>query len=164
MRQTPRMLAAALLAAGLTLGACGSDGGDGGEPGGSTMSPTAAFPVTVGSLTLDERPEKIVSLSPTATEMLFAIGAGPQVVAVDDQSNFPADAPKSDLSGFQPNAEAIAGQSPDLVVLSNDTNKVVDQLGQLDIPVYVAPAGQTLDDTYRQITDLGVLTGNQPAA
>ena len=44
--------------------------------------------------------------------MLFAIGAGPQVDAVDDQSNYPADAPKTDLSGFQPNAEAIAGKSP----------------------------------------------------
>ena len=61
-------------------------------------------------MTLDERPEKIVSLAPTATEMLFAIGAGPQVIAVDDQSNYPADAPKTDLSGFQPNAEAIAAQ------------------------------------------------------
>ena len=54
-------------------------------------------------------PRRSSSLSPTATEMLFAIGAGPQVIAVDDQSNYPADAPKTDLSGFKPNAEAIAG-------------------------------------------------------
>ena len=101
-----------------------------------------------------------MSLSPTATEMLFAIGAGPQVIAVDDQSNFPADAPKTDLSGFKPNAEAIAAKNPDLVVLSNDTDKIVAQLGKLKIPVYLAPAAATLDDTYQQIADLGTLTGH----
>ena len=73
--------------------------------------------------------------------MLFAIGAGPQVTAVDDQSNYPADAPKTDLSGFQPNAEAIAGKNPDLVVLSDDRNKIVDQLGKLKIPVLPDPGG-----------------------
>jgi iron complex transport system substrate-binding protein len=159
MRRIPRTVAAALLTAGLALAGCGSGSSPSGSgPGGSP--PAAAFPVTVGSVTLDKRPEKIISLSPTATEMLFAIGAGPQVAAVDDQSNFPAEAPKTDLSGYQPNAEAIAGRDPDLVVLSNDTNKVVDQLTQLKIPVYLAAAGQTLDDTYQQITDLGALTGH----
>ena len=66
--------------------------------------------------------------------MLFAIGAGPQVVAVDDQSNYPADAPKTDLSGFKPNAEAIAAKNPDLVVLSDDLNKIVDQLDRAEDP------------------------------
>jgi iron complex transport system substrate-binding protein len=165
MRRTPRILAAALAVAGLTLAACGSDADDGGDaPGAAPTSAAASYPVTVGTVTLDKRPEKIISLSPTATEMLYAIGAGSQVTAVDDQSNFPADAPKTDLSGFQPNAEAIAGKSPDLVVLSNDTNKVVDQLTQLKIPVYLAGAGQTLDDSYQQIADLGALTGQADEA
>nr|BFE77264.1 hypothetical protein GCM10020092_105650 [Actinoplanes digitatis] len=101
-----------------------------------------------------------MSLAPTATEMLFAIGAGPQVTAVDDQSTYPADAPKSELSGFKPNAEAIAAKNPDLVVLSDDLNKIVDQLTKLKIPVLLAPAAKTLDDTYRQIDELGALTGN----
>ena len=103
-------------------------------------------------------------LSPTATEMLFAIGAGPQVTAVDDQSNYPADVPKTDLSAFQPNAEAIAGKNPDLVVLSDDRNKIVEQLGKLKIPVYQTPAATTLDDSYRQITELGTLTGHADQA
>ena len=81
--------------------------------------------MTVGAVTLDKRPEKIVVALADATEMLFAIGAGKQVVAVDDQSNYPANAPKTDLSGFKPNAEAIA-KNPDLVVLSNDPDKIVD--------------------------------------
>ncbi|WP_089154568.1 ABC transporter substrate-binding protein [Micromonospora sp. NBS 11-29] len=160
-RRTPRLFAAALAAGALLLGGCAEKT--------STDTPAAggsggAFPVSVGNLTLEKRPEKIVSLSPTSTEMLFAIGAGKQVTAVDDQSNFPADVPKSDLSGYQPNAEAIAGRNPDLVVLANDTNKIVDQLVALKIPVLLAPAAATLDDTYRQLTDLGKLTGHPAEA
>ncbi|MFG1900260.1 ABC transporter substrate-binding protein [Micromonospora carbonacea] len=161
-RRTPRLFAATLAVAALALGACAEKSSDDAPaPGGSSA---AAFPATVGKLTLDKRPEKIVSLSPTATEMLFAIGAGKQVTAVDDQSNYPPDAPKTDLSGFQPNAEAIAGKSPDLVVLSNDTNKIVDQLTTLKIPVLVTPAATTLEDSYRQLADLGTLTGHPDEA
>ncbi|MER6753511.1 ABC transporter substrate-binding protein [Micromonospora echinofusca] len=163
LRRTPRIFAATLAVAALALGACAEKNSDD-TPAAGASSAGAAFPATVGSVTLEKRPEKIVSLSPTATEMLFAIGAGKQVTAVDDQSNFPADAPKSDLSGYQPNAEAIAGKSPDLVVLANDTNKIVEQLTALKIPVLLNPAATTLEDTYRQITDLGTLTGHADEA
>ncbi|WBB77984.1 ABC transporter substrate-binding protein [Micromonospora sp. WMMD882] len=156
-RRTPRIATVALAVAALALGACADPTAD--EPAGDAGDATGGFPVTVGALTLEKRPEKIVSLSATATEMLFAIGAGPQVTAVDEQSNFPTEAPKTDLSGFQPNAEAIAARNPDLVVLSDDRNKIVDQLTALKIPVHQTPAAQTLDDTYRQITELGQLTG-----
>ncbi|MFJ8579110.1 ABC transporter substrate-binding protein [Micromonospora sp. NPDC093277] len=157
-RRTPRLFAAALAVGALLLGGCAEKtSNDAPAAGGSSA---ASFPVTVGKLTLDKRPEKIVSLSPTATEILFAIGAGGQVTAVDDQSNYPPEAPKSDLSGYQPNAEAIAGKSPDLVVVANDLNKIVDQLTALKIPVLLAPAAATIDDTYQQVTDLGALTGH----
>ncbi|QGN45869.1 ABC transporter substrate-binding protein [Micromonospora sp. WMMD558] len=162
-RRTPRLFAATLAVAALALGACAEKTSDTPAAGGSP-SAAASYPVTVGSLTLDQRPEKIVSLSPTATEMLFAVGAGKQVTAVDDNSNYPAEAPKTDLSGFQPNAEAIAAKSPDLVVLSDDRNKVVEQLAKLKIPVFLTPAATTLDDTYRQITELGTLTGHPAEA
>jgi iron complex transport system substrate-binding protein len=165
IRRTPAVFVAALAAAALALGACAGSATD--NPTGSpSASPGggATFPVTVGAVTLDKRPEKIVALSPTATEMLFAIGAGPQVAAVDTNSNYPTEAPKSDLSGFTPNAEAIAAKSPDLVVLSNDTNKIVDQLTKLKIPVYLSSAAKTLDDSYRQLTDLGKLTGHADEA
>ncbi|MFI7577356.1 ABC transporter substrate-binding protein [Micromonospora sp. NPDC049497] len=162
-RRTPRLFAATLAVAALALGACAEKTTDTPAAGGSP-SAAASFPVTVGSLTLAERPEKIVSLSPTATEMLFAIGAGKQVTAVDDNSNHPAEAPKTDLSGFQPNAEAIAAKSPDLVVLSDDRNKIVEQLTALKIPVFLTPAATTLDDSYRQITELGTLTGHPAEA
>ncbi|MEU3452517.1 ABC transporter substrate-binding protein [Micromonospora sp. NPDC006766] len=161
-RRTPRLFTAALAVGALLLGGCAEKTST--DTPAASGSSAASFPVTVGQLTLNKRPEKIVSLSPTATEMLFAIGAGSQVTAVDDQSNYPPEAPKSDLSGFQPNAEAIAGKSPDLVVLSDDMNKIVDQLTTLKIPVLLAPAAATLDDTYQQITDLGALTGHPSEA
>jgi iron complex transport system substrate-binding protein len=163
---TSAVTAAAMMAAALVLAGCGS-GGDTGGAGSSqpaSSAPGATYPVTVGSVTLAKQPTKIVSLSPSITEMLFAIGAGKQVTAVDDQSNYPAEAPKTDLSGFKPNAEAVAAKSPDLVVLSNDTNKIVDQLTALKIPVYVAPAAKTLDDSYAEIGALGKLTGHDGEA
>jgi iron complex transport system substrate-binding protein len=153
------MLAAVL--ASLALIGSGAGCGSGGQGNATaTREPAAAYPVTVGSLTLTKQPQRIVSLSPSTTEMLFAIDAGKQVVAVDDQSNYPAGAPKTDLSGFKPNAEAIAAQNPDLVVLSNDIDKIVDQLATLKIPTYLAPAANLIDDSYQQITDLGKLTGH----
>ncbi|GGM74438.1 ABC transporter substrate-binding protein [Dactylosporangium sucinum] len=156
-RRTPVTVGATLVAIALALGAC-ADGADDTPQPGSTGA--AAYPVTVGNVTLEQRPAKIVSLSPSTTEMLFAIGAGAQVTAVDDNSDYPAEAPRSQLSGFQPNAEAIAAKNPDLVVLTTDANKVVDQLAKFKIPVYLAPAAVTLDDTYRQIDELGRLTGH----
>ncbi len=86
-------------------------------------------------MTIAKEPHRIVSLSPTATEMLFAIDAGKQVIAVDDQSNYPANAPTTKLSGFTPNIEAIAAYTPDLVVASDDTGGLVHGIGALHIPV-----------------------------
>ncbi|WP_344617265.1 ABC transporter substrate-binding protein [Dactylosporangium salmoneum] len=157
-RRTPTIVGATLVAIALTLGACASHANDNPQPASSGAA--AAYPMTVGNVTLEQRPTRIVSLSPSTTEMLFAVGAGAQVTAVDDNSDYPAEAPRSQLSGFQPNAEAIAAKNPDLVVLTLDANKVVDQLAKFKIPVYVAPAAVTLDDTYRQIDELGRLTGH----
>ena len=104
-------------------------------------------------------PTAIVSLSPTATEMLFAIGAGEQVVAVDNYSYWPPQAPVvDDLSGWNPNVEAIASFEPDLVILS-DTG-VQEELELLGIRVYVAAAAVELDDVYSQLGEIGDLTGN----
>jgi iron complex transport system substrate-binding protein len=158
-----RVLIATVAAAGLLLTGCASGNSDAGQPAPSASN-GGSYPVTVGAVTLNQRPERIVSLAPTPTEMLFAIGAGPQVVAVDDQSNYPPDAPKTDLSGFKPNAEAVAAKNPDLVVLTDDIDKIVDQLTKLKIPVFQVPAAKRLDDTYAQIGQLGTLTGHPDEA
>lgn len=159
---------AALTVAALALTGCGSSGNGGTDTGGTAKAGSGSFPVTVkdsaGSVTVDRRPTHIVSLSPTTTEMLYSIGAGDQVTAVDDQSNYPAGAPRTKLSGFKPNVEAIAGENPDLVVLSYNSGDVVKGLQKLKIPVYVADAAASIDDSYREITELGKLTGHTDGA
>lgn len=112
--------------------------------------------------------KKILSLSPTATEMLYAIGAGDQVVAVDSLSNYPAEAADkvTKISAFEPNAEAILGYNPDIVLISNDMNKITEQLktAKPDITVWTGAMATTIDDVYAQVTDLGVVTGHDKEA
>ena len=134
-------------------------------PGGSTPR-AAAFPVTIhaanGDVVIKARPTRIVSLSPTGTEDLFAVGAGPQVVAVDNDSDYPKNAPHSTLSGYTPNVEAIAGYRPDLVVVSNDIDGVVGELQKLGITVLLEPAAGTIAQAYDEIRQLGQATGHAP--
>jgi iron complex transport system substrate-binding protein len=147
-----RTITALAVALGLLAG-CGSDSTD-----------TAVSSTTAGSDQAPAGPERIVSLSATATEMLFAIGAGDRVVAVDSYSNHPADAPTTDLSAYDPNVEAIASYDPDLVVLDATDPELVAGLETLDIEVFEAPAAQTLDDTYEQLEELGDVVGQQDEA
>ena len=109
--------------------------------------------------------KRIVSLSPTATETLFAIGAGNQVVAVDDQSDYPPGVPRTELSAHQPNIEAIAGYRPDLVVVSEEApSDLVKGLRKLGMAVLAEPAAADLGDAYRQIRQLGMATGRREQA
>jgi iron complex transport system substrate-binding protein len=137
---------------------------------GAAGGPTAptAFPVTIttaaGKVTIQKKPVRIISLSATATESLFAIGAGSQVVAVDDQSDYPKNAPRTTLSGFTPNVEAIASYRPDLVVASYDPKGLVSALGRLGIPVVLHGTASNFRVAYQQIRQLGMATGHDPAA
>jgi iron complex transport system substrate-binding protein len=156
----------------LSLAACGSsdvsDRAATGDTGGSPSPEAQAFPVTVegtnGSVTIERRPERIVSLSPTATEDLFAIGAGDQVIAVDDQSDFPAEAPVTDLSGYEPNVEAIAGYEPDLVVFATEPGDLGASLEELGITALQLDAAPTLAVAFDQIGQLGLATGHAAEA
>ena len=135
----------------------------------TTVAPTTtteapAFPVTVAGVEIPDRPSAIVSLSPTATEMLFAVGAGDQVIAVDEFSNYPAEAPVTELSGFRPNLEAIAAYGPDLVVMSGNPEEIASGLEALGIPVLIHEAALSLDDAYRQMRQVGAATGHSAAA
>jgi iron complex transport system substrate-binding protein len=165
---------ALIVAASCTLAlaaGCGDDDdsiAQSGDPDAEAASTGPSFPTEVeaanGTVTIDAEPERIVSLSATATEMLYAIGAGDQVVAVDDYSNYPEGTPMTDLSGFEPNVEAVTTYDPDLVVLSYDANDVVAGLGRVGIPVLEFPAATSLDDSYDQIAQLGAATGHADEA
>ncbi len=123
-----------------------------------------AFPVNVetssGTVTVEAKPERIVSLSPTATEMLYAIGAGDQVAAVDLFSNYPAEAPEPSLDGYTPDLEAILGNEPDLVVATGLPEDITAALTENGVPVIFNPAAASFDDIYDQVAQLGEATGN----
>lgn len=95
--------------------------------------------------------ERIVSLSPTATETLYENGAGNQLVAVDSNSNVPADAPRREFSGFKSNPEAVLAENPDLVIASNDTNGLGAALNAVGVRLLPLPAATSFEDAY----DLG---------
>ena len=165
-KRIPRLLPAALVALALVATACGSGGG--GSKSKSASFSGAGFPATIraanGPVTIDKRPSRIVSLSATATEMLFAIGAGRQVVAVDATSDYPPSAPKKSLDAQNPNIEAITSYRPDLLVVAEDTAGVLDNAKRLGVPALLEPAAKRLSDSYAQLDQLGRATGHQPAA
>ena len=129
----------------------------------STAKPdtTATFPVTIGSVTIDRQPTRIVSLSPTATETLYALGAGAGVVAVDSTSNYPPQAPHTNLDALSPDPEALSAYNPDLVVVSDDTKGLSTTLAKTGVKTLVLPAANNLDDAYHQFVELGTATGHR---
>jgi len=158
--RAPHRLSLFALGAAMMIAACQSA-----SSGAAPSAQSAQFPVTIqeaggATVTIEKQPRRIISLSPTATEMLYAIGAGSQVVAVDEQSNYPAGVPTTKLSGFTPNIEAIAAYTPDLVVAADDTAGLVHGLDALKIPILIQGAAKNLDDSYVQIKQLGAATGH----
>ncbi|HTZ08365.1 MAG TPA: helical backbone metal receptor [Acidimicrobiales bacterium] len=142
------------------LASCASTSAQGSPP----AAGGGGFPVTIhaadGAVAVPHRPRAIVSLSPTATEMLYAIGAGSQVKAVDKYSDYPEGTPMTALDGNSPNVEAIAGYKPDLVVASQDISGLSSQLKAIGIPVLIDPAATDLAQAYSQFDQLGQATGH----
>ena len=172
--RTLALAAMAVVSAAAALAGCASAAS---TPAGTASSPAASspaaaagssFPVTLaasnGSVTIKAKPVRIVSLAPTATEDLYAVGAGPQVVAVDQDSDYPPGVPVTKLSGLTPNLEAIARYRPDLVISYQNANGLVTGLGKLGIPVLIEPAAATLADAYAQIGQIGQATGHPTQA
>ena len=171
MRTPQRLSAAALVAvaAAAALAGCSSASSSATAaaahpPATPTSSLVPVFPTTLaaanGSVTIKSEPNRIVSLDPTATEDLYAIGAGTQVVAVDQDSDYPSGVPVTSLSGLTPNIEAIAKYNPSLVIASQDSGGLVSGLGKLGIPVLIEPAVSTLSGAYQQIEQIGQATGH----
>jgi iron complex transport system substrate-binding protein len=171
LRPERRLFIPLLLLVSLVLAGCGGvDTVD--EATESSPSADARFPVDVLSgpvdkgteITIEDEPASIVSLSPTATEMLWEIGAGDQVVAVDDQSDYPKEVPTTKLSGYEPNVEAVLEYEPDLVVAADDTGDLVANLEKARVPTLLLPAAEDLEETYSQMERLGAATGHTDEA
>lgn len=153
-----------LIAGALLFAACGSDSGD----TETATTDSVAAEVTVADTTAPQAEgdaaasgERIVSLSATATEMLYAIGAEEQIIAVDNFSNYPQEAADfpTRIDAFEPSVEAISELDPTVVLLTYDPGDLQAQLEKLGIDVWFGAAAATLDDSYKQITELGDLTG-----
>lgn len=122
-------------------------------------SPDAAYRVP------DPAPKRIVSLIPAVTEMLFAIGAGPQVAGVGSFDTYPPEAQKLPRVGalIDPDVEQILSLHPDLVVVFASQAKLREQLARAKIPLYVYDhAG--LADVFTTIREVGARVGHQNAA
>jgi len=130
----------------------------------TTQAPNG-YPREIAGITLTEPPERIVSGSATHTEILFAIGAGDAVVAVDAFSDYPAAAAAlPHIDAFNPSVEGFAALAPDLVIVTFDPNDLVAGLGSLGIPVLVLDAPADLEGVYRQIGEIGDIAGHRAEA
>ena len=109
-------------------------------------------------------PKRIISLSPSITEILFEIGSGNQVIAVDNLSNYPNEAPITDISAYDPNIEAISLLNPDLVILSYNIKNLKAALKKIGIETIYLPAPLNFEDILDQIDYLGLQTGNEDKA
>jgi iron complex transport system substrate-binding protein len=158
MSRTPRRLMLGIAAATLSTTALAASGPS------SAASASTAYPMKIvaanGTITIPAKPTAIVSMSPTATEMLYAIGAGSQVKAVDSYSDFPKNAPHTKLNALTPNVEAIVAYKPDLVVVAGDTTGLTAQLAKFGIPVLSDPAATGLNQEYQEFDELGQATGH----
>jgi len=166
MRYLPHRLAALAAATALVLSAAACSSSPA-TTSSVTADGAAAFPAKVATATgvvrVPSKPMRIISLSPTATEMLYAIGAGSQVKAVDSDSDYPSYAPMTKLSGLDPNLEAIVAYKPDLVVISNfssNEDTLAKQLASFSVPVLYQPAPTGLSGVYSEIDQLGEATGH----
>ncbi|HSQ37464.1 MAG TPA: ABC transporter substrate-binding protein [Acidimicrobiia bacterium] len=129
--------------------------------GGESSPGTGSFPVEVEGTRIPAAPQRIVSAGASHTEILYAIGAGRQIVATDQFSDYPsAAAATPKLDAFNLGVEAVASFDPDLVVLSFDPGDLQAGLTALGIPTLLLAPPATLEDVYGQIRALGEASGH----
>jgi iron complex transport system substrate-binding protein len=125
----------------------------------------ATIGILAGLQAREQSPRRIISLVPAATEMLFAVGAGPRVVAVSSYDRYPPEVTKLPSVGalIDPNVERILSLKPDLVVIYGSQTDLKQQLARAGIGVFdYRHAG--LADVTDTIRAIGARTGNGPQA
>lgn len=133
-------------------------------PAASAAPSAAAFPATLKdfqdrTVTIAARPARLVSIGPSNTEFLFALGAGDRVVGVDDFSDEPAAATKVEkVGGVKVNLEKVVSLRPDLVVTLKLSDGTIERIAGAGIPVLVVDP-QGLGDVSRTAILLGRAVG-----
>jgi iron complex transport system substrate-binding protein len=130
-------------------------------PESASSSPTEVIDQLGRTVTLDKTPQRIISLAPSNTEILFALGLADQVVAVTDYCNYPPEAEsKQTIGGFStPSMEEIVALSPDLILATSiHETKVIPQLENRGFTV-LALNPETLDEVLEAIALTGKITG-----
>jgi len=135
---------------------------------GTALPQTALLTDDLGfKLELKSCPQRIVSLAPNLTEILFALGLNDQVVGVTRFCDYPAEARAKTIVGglVDPNLEIIQSLHPDLVLgFRGNPQSLLERLRRLSLPLFVFEQGQTFDDLFRLITRIGQLTCRTRAA
>lgn len=174
-------LFAALAAMIAVAAACGGDDDTGGDAAATVASPAAgasatapakvaAFPYTFTDSTgtqvaFTEAPKRIISYSPGATEILFAVGAGPQVIATDEFSDYPAAAKAlPHVQYSKPSPEPALAMRPDLVIMSGRQEGQVPQFRQLGLRVVFLKEPGDVPAVFEQIRNVGRMTGHAEEA
>ena len=155
----------ALLFAVLFVISCGSATAPAPAASTAAVRPTAAaFPVSITdfqnrSVAISKRPERIVSIGPSNTEFLFALGAGDRVVGTDDFSDEPAAAKTKDhVGGVKVSLEKVVSLKPDLIIAVKFSDGTIEALSQLNAAVLVIDP-QNAADVARSATLIGQAIG-----
>lgn len=162
-----RRIALAFVLLTLFVTACGDSKED---AAGTAESASPSFPMTLQSsdgtsITLNAAPQRIVSLSSAATETLCALGAGPQLVAVEKFENCPSgSSSKPALDAFMPDIEAIVAQRPDLVFTNYNPPGFVEALRRIQVPVLFLDVPTNIAGVYDDIELMGRVTGRSEKA
>ena len=141
---------------------------DEGQEDSSGESAEEAYPMTVtdaigNEVTLETAPSSIVSMQPSNTEILFALGLADEIIGVNDYDDYPAEAlEKEKIGGMEFNVEKIIELDPEVVFAHNmsyaGSEDGFDQIRNAGIPVFVVENATNFEDTYKTIETIGQLT------
>ncbi|WP_332651002.1 ABC transporter substrate-binding protein [Lysinibacillus sp. 54212] len=175
MKKLWQLWLTALLTLGL-LSACNEDNASSGAKvkQNDEVNNEQVFPVTVkdargNDVTLQEAPDRIVSLTPSNTEILFSLGLDEEIVGVNDNDNYPEQvAEKTSVGGMEFNIETIISLQPDIVFAHESSmymmEGAIDQLVSAGIKIFVVKDAMNFEETYKTIEEIGTLTGKEDEA
>ncbi|MDQ0881362.1 ABC-type Fe3+-hydroxamate transport system substrate-binding protein [Peribacillus sp. V2I11] len=162
-----------LLTAGMMVG-CSDATDEGKEKQQTNHARHEAFPITIKDatgekVTIEQKPKKIVSLIPSNTEVVFALGLGEKVIGVSDNDNYPEETKEIEkVGGMEMNTELIVSMKPDLVIAhassAHNSNEGLQQLKDAGIDVLVVNDAQSFDQVYESIEMIGQATGEHDKA